>query len=69
MGAVRESTGAFERTKASKVGGDSPSRGAFSELFNGLKASPINEDWEVWHEGKCGRCGRRLAVPESVETG
>lgn len=24
-------------------------------------------DW--WHEGVCGRCGRRLTVPESIETG
>lgn len=24
---------------------------------------------EVWHEGVCGRCGRRLTVPESIETG
>lgn len=24
---------------------------------------------EVWHEGRCGRCGRRLTVPESVASG
>lgn len=24
-------------------------------------------DW--WHEGRCGRCGRRLTVPESIESG
>jgi hypothetical protein len=24
---------------------------------------------EVWHEGRCGRCGRQLTVPESIETG
>jgi hypothetical protein len=24
---------------------------------------------EVWHEGRCGRCGRRLTVPKSIETG
>jgi hypothetical protein len=24
---------------------------------------------EVWHEGRCGRCGRALTVPESVERG
>ena len=26
-------------------------------------------DCEVWHAGKCGRCGRKLTVPESIETG
>lgn len=24
---------------------------------------------EVWHEGRCGRCGRKLTVPESIATG
>lgn len=24
---------------------------------------------EVWHEGRCGRCGRALTVPESIESG
>jgi hypothetical protein len=24
---------------------------------------------EVWHEGRCARCGRLLTVPESIESG
>lgn len=24
---------------------------------------------EIWHEGKCARCGRKLTVPESIESG
>lgn len=24
---------------------------------------------EVWHEGRCGRCGRKLTVPASIESG
>lgn len=24
---------------------------------------------ELWHEGRCGRCGRPLTVPESITTG
>ena len=24
---------------------------------------------EVWHEGACGRCGRKLTDPESIESG
>ena len=24
---------------------------------------------EVWHEGRCGRCGRKLTVPSSIESG
>ena len=28
-----------------------------------------NEKLEAWHEGCCGRCGRKLTVPESIESG
>lgn len=24
---------------------------------------------EIWHEGECARCGRKLTVPESIESG
>lgn len=24
---------------------------------------------EIWHEGRCGRCGHPLTVPESIESG
>lgn len=24
---------------------------------------------ELWHDGRCGSCGRKLTVPESIETG
>jgi hypothetical protein len=24
---------------------------------------------ELWHEGRCGKCGRALTVPESIESG
>lgn len=24
---------------------------------------------ELWHEGRCGRCGKKLTVPESISTG
>jgi hypothetical protein len=30
---------------------------------------PDSDKLEVWHEGRCGRCGRRLTVPESIESG
>jgi hypothetical protein len=31
--------------------------------------TPAEVDLEVWHEGRCGACGRRLTVPESIERG
>lgn len=29
----------------------------------------LPEGYQVHHEGRCGRCGRRLTVPESVDSG
>jgi hypothetical protein len=34
-------------------------------LFEGVE--PKNT--EIWHAGRCGRCGRKLTVPESIEIG
>lgn len=55
--------------KKSKIGSDAPSARAFTwfadRLFNGGDLSNL----EVWHEGRCGRCGRSLTVPESLASG
>jgi len=29
----------------------------------------IDKGFALHHEGKCGRCGRKLTVPLSIETG
>jgi len=29
----------------------------------------VDDKVEIWHSGKCGRCGRTLTVPESIESG
>jgi len=49
-----------------KAGKDSPSVKAFIWFWNHI-GNPAPA--EVWHEGKCGRCGRKLTVPESIERG
>jgi hypothetical protein len=28
-----------------------------------------NEQLEIWHEGRCARCNRRLTVPASIASG
>lgn len=54
------------RTKASKATPEAPVWRALAWLLAGrLEDSRV----EVWHEGSCGRCGRKLTVPESVATG
>lgn len=34
-----------------------------------LSHMDCTDRFEFWHEGSCGRCGRRLTVPESIATG
>ncbi len=58
--------GTFRWTKNARVGKEAPSVKAFSWFWRNLKnLGPV----EVWHEGRCGRCGRPLTVPESIASG
>ena len=69
MGIIRKKTRTFERTRGSKVGADAPSWRMFRDLFEGVRWKNVPPLMEVWHEGKCGRCGRTLTVPESIANG
>lgn len=43
---------------------------AFEYVFNKLLSQgKQNPKLEIWHEGKCGKCGRTLTVPESIKSG
>lgn len=60
----------FRFTAKSRVTAEAPSAKAFvwfvhSVIHNGQ----MNPALEIWHEGRCGRCGRKLTVPESVAAG
>ena len=46
---------------------DAQSVKAFGWVWNHINALP--DCIEVWHEGHCGRCGRKLTVPESIASG
>ena len=44
-----------------------PSLRTIRFFFNKLYNMPSN--LHVYHEGRCGRCGRKLTTPESIERG
>jgi uncharacterized protein DUF6011 len=48
---------------------DAPSAKAFAFFAKCLAAGKLHEALEVYHEGRCGACGRKLTVPESILTG
>lgn len=61
----------YAHGRKSKIGQDAPSARAFGWFSKTLFAGKLEESraLQVHHEGRCGRCGRALTVPESVETG
>lgn len=42
---------------------------AFAWAWKQLARGAMPEEMEIWHEGRCGRCARRLTVPESIAQG
>lgn len=59
----------YAHGKKSKIASDAPSAVAFAWAWKHLSAGRMPPQMTVWHEGRCGRCGRRLTTPESVATG
>lgn len=41
----------------------------FNYIFMNLLIKREMLNIEIWHEGRCRRCGRLLTVPESIESG
>ena len=71
MGVLRK-PGTFFRTGASvKVSRTAPAHKALVWFLDCMahQRPVLLSKLEVWHEGACGRCGRKLTVPESIAAG
>lgn len=69
MGIVRNRC-EFRHTNKSRVTAEAQSAKAFQYLFDTVVLRDhLPSTLEIWHEGRCGRCGRKLTVPESIERG
>lgn len=71
IGAVNASDRSFMRiTKKSRMTADSKPVAAFNfMLAHVVKGDEIPETLEIRHEGTCGRCGRTLTHPDSIDRG
>lgn len=69
LGTIR--LGVYSHGKKSKIGEDAPSARGFAYAWPHLVKDRVDAkgSFEVFHEGRCGRCGRKLTVPESIESG
>jgi hypothetical protein len=61
--------GVFKHSPKSTITPDAQSVKVFAYLYSKLVTGTLPETIEIWHEGKCGKCGRMLTVPESIATG
>lgn len=61
--------GIYRHGKKSHVTDSAQSVMVFKYVINKLKSQDLPDFIEVWHEGKCGKCGRTLTVPSSIATG
>ena len=62
--------GRYQHGKKSKVSETAPAAKAFAWFITQLRVNPRVLDLvEFRHEGRCGRCGKTLTTPESVDTG
>jgi hypothetical protein len=70
IGTYFTKNGGYSHGKKSSIGKDAQSAKVISWFFNKF----INNEEkyptvQVYHEGKCGKCGRKLTTPESVKSG
>lgn len=61
--------GQFKQAPPKFVGMDAPSMKAILWMLQRLQAGHMPSNVELWHEGRCGRCGRLLTVPASIAAG
>jgi len=67
LGIIRN--GRFTRTAKSRITEEASSFKAFNFFWACITAGKLPESLAVRHEGRCGRCGRVLTVPESIDAG
>ena len=61
--------GNYKHGKKSNINSDSQSVKVFEYMITRLMSNTLPDFLEVWHEGFCGKCGKRLTVPSSIMTG
>lgn len=60
----------YAHGRKSKISPSAPSAQAFAWFARKvLLEQRLPDSLEVWHEGRCCRCGRKLTVPESIAAG
>jgi hypothetical protein len=67
IGTVRNDV--YKHSHKSNISIGSQSVKVFTYVINKLKINNLPSFIEIYHDGRCGKCGRQLTVPESIESG
>jgi hypothetical protein len=59
----------FHGGAKARAGLDAPGVKAWRWAWQHLVQNKLPEQLEVWHEGRCGRCARKLTHPASIASG
>jgi hypothetical protein len=60
---------AYVHGRKSRIDSEAPSAVAFTWVWARLSGGEMHPKLGVWHEGRCGRCSRRLTDPLSISRG
>jgi hypothetical protein len=69
LGTIFADNGNYAHGRKSMIARGAPGDVAFAYCWGFLRDGKAPKDAEVYHEGKCGKCGRRLTTPESITLG
>lgn len=69
LGTIWSDSRRFRRGNRSPISEGAPSAQAFAWFWSKLLTGALPSTLDFHHEGRCGRCGRKLTVPESIRTG
>lgn len=61
--------GVFYHSKKSRVSSQAQSVKVFNYIFDRLSKNILPNFIEIWHEGRCGKCGKTLTDPDSINAG
>lgn len=59
----------FKHSRKSKISPDAQSVKVFTYVFNHLKTNTLTDIIEIYHSGRCGKCGKHLTTPNSINLG
>ncbi len=59
----------FSLTAKSKMTAEALPVKGIKYAISALNSAQLPNNMSIWHEGKCGRCGRTLTVPTSIASG